>query len=105
MSNAIVVIHNILGSVRQEERICPTESELQGWHGLGQGKVFQRFIHPTGLTYTCPVTSETIQKLGMEYEKTSIGSFNLNEDQQGEISKQKEFVTSKATDGQSGDIK
>lgn len=69
------------------ERICPPETELKGWSDLGQG-------------YVCPVTSKTIQKLGLKYEKVFLRALNLDQDQQEEILKQKQSVTLKATDEQ-----
>ncbi|XP_065223181.1 uncharacterized protein LOC135847545 [Planococcus citri] len=71
--NVVIVIHNVLGSVTDEDRICPLEFEVKGWDyvKVQPEKVHEGYNEPSGLTYACGITEKVIKKLKADYEKTA----------------------------------
>ncbi|XP_065223404.1 uncharacterized protein LOC135847676 [Planococcus citri] len=61
----LIIIHNERVSVPVEDRICLEKDEVAGWSRIKNDNV------ETGLTYACPVTQKTLEKLG-EYGGTLL---------------------------------
>ena len=80
--NVIIVIHNDLRVVLPEDkRICSFHDEVKGWNEI-KNHIEGEESRP-GLTYACPVTSQTLQKLDIRHYKItpSMEPLVLNEDQ------------------------
>lgn len=76
--DVVVVIHNDPDpNIPQTERICPTYAYVKGWYKINNAED----LKAPGLSYTCELTKEVYEKLGIDRGITveDVKALNLHE--------------------------
>ena len=90
-SAVIIIIHNVLGSVPDEERICDSQFQIAaGWNDIKTEQQARNEEHDESIevTYVCPITVEIVEKLQINYQVLSQRKdFTLSKDDRDKIKK------------------